>query len=244
MVKSQVDSIVATEPGSTGFKTNRKYNEEMLRRLDLFADPKSEGRGKRKQQSFIRSPEKSEKKLRSRLDKKKETTSLPPDAYGKMESTSIDILEILNEALEENSLYELFKGTKRASDIVEIVHVIINQDCSHVTAYWSCDLIEKFADKVREKHGDADYTKVHKEFTSKISKKLKSCEPTFRSFLLKKMDFRRVPRIFFRHCWELEDREVNRVLDLEFGKERDDLESGDEEEDEKGEEEEEVRRLL
>lgn len=232
--------IVASEAGNT-FKANRKYNEEMLRRLDMFAEPKSEGTGK-KRQTFIRSPEKSEKKLRSRLDKKKESTRLSPDAYGKMEGTSVDILDILNEALEENSLYELFKGTKRASDVVEVMHVVINQDCSHVTAYWSCDLIEKFVDKVREKHGDIDYKKVHNEFTSKISKKLKSCEPTFRSFLLRKMDFRRVPRIFFRHYWELEDREINRVLDFELGKLREDLGEVDEDKDEDDDDKDSERR--
>ncbi len=115
-----------------------------------------------------------------------------------------DIMDDMNELLSSNQFLHFLKRGTSASQVVEVVHVDINQDFSHVTAFWRSSFINKFIaftvqeEQEKEGGGEAVAQKLHRRFTKLINAKLQDAEPKFRSNLLKTMTFRRVPRIFFK----------------------------------------------
>jgi ribosome-binding factor A len=117
---------------------------------------------------------------------------------GVMDAQSEDVLEVLNEALSSSQLYNLFQKTGDASKFVEFSLVRLNQDRSHTTVLWSSSVLEKFAAKVRGTAGEQEAARFAKRAVENVNSRLQRREPLFRSLLIKKMDFKRVPRLFFR----------------------------------------------
>jgi hypothetical protein len=117
------------------------------------------------------------------------------------ESVCEDIMDHLNNVLSFPSLFSSFKGAQ-ASLLIDIVHVDINQDFSHVTAYWKSPVVSNFVSFARNETDDVAAAKLATRLSTKLTNKLQNREALFRSELLKKMSFRRVPRIFFRPVFE------------------------------------------
>jgi ribosome-binding factor A len=136
-------------------------------------------------------------KLSKALEKEK-TVEISPSTQGYLDSIGEDICDVLNEALSSKEFFKLFKGATDAGKLVEIAEVQPNQDCSHVTAYWASDIVTGFVREVESTLGPEEAKKAFGRTTTYITKKLQKREPQFRSFLIKKMHFKRVPRIFFR----------------------------------------------
>lgn len=116
-------------------------------------------------------------------------------------------MDDMNELLASKTFLHFFRRGITASQVVEVVHVDINQDYSHATAYWKSSFVNRFISFVAKEKGAelGDNVrgievaeKLHKQFTKLINTRLQDSESRFRSNLLKTMSFRRVPRIFFR----------------------------------------------
>jgi ribosome-binding factor A len=118
---------------------------------------------------------------------------------GVLESTAEEICGILNDALASNKLYKLFRGCPDASEAIDIEYVKINTDCSHATAFWKSSVIEKYGNFVAVHDGPEKGFLVKQRMNKFISATLQRKEPVFRTILIKHMDFRRVPRVFFKN---------------------------------------------
>ena len=126
-------------------------------------------------------------------------SELSVESIGQLETYGDDICEIFNESLHSNSsFYGMIEGAKQPSDVLEFTHVKINKDCSHIMAYWNATFINKFAELVAIEKGVEDSKRVHEKMSNNINQMLQRKESQFRSILIKKMDFRRVPHITFR----------------------------------------------
>lgn len=149
-----------------------------------------------------------QKKDRIKLNRslqQKAKPALGAAGVGILEHTAEEISDYLNEALASAKLCDMFKGVRKASNIVEISECIINQDFSHVTAYWSSDLANdftKFLNKKGTSQTSLDADKLAERLNHTVTKTLQSCEGVFRAHIMKKMEFRRVPRVFFRPLCE------------------------------------------
>ena len=135
-------------------------------------------------------------KLFSSLDTQ-DTKEINDRAVGTLLGIGEDIADFLNECLGSSKFIGTFKNVSDPSRFVEIVKVKINRDLSHADAYWSCPLIHDFADKIPSEIGDEKRTRVIKTMTTYINKRLSDRESQFRTEMIKKMSFKRIPRIFF-----------------------------------------------
>lgn len=139
------------------------------------------------------------KKLSSSLANPQFENDLTPHGIGVLDTFGTDISEVLNEGLHSsNTFYGMIPGAKQPGDILEVSHVKVNKDCSHIMVYWSAPFITKFSSLVRTEQGEAEAERVHHKMSGAMSSRLQQREPQFRSLLIKKMEFRRVPRITFR----------------------------------------------
>jgi hypothetical protein len=114
---------------------------------------------------------------------------------GVLEGMAEDVCGVLNDSLASTKLFRLFRGCNDTSEAIEIELVKLNKDCSHVTAYWDSKLTSKFYQLLSLEEGDVQASALISKVHSSIASRLQSKESVFR----KKMDFRRVPRIFFIH---------------------------------------------
>lgn len=135
-------------------------------------------------------------KLRKSLQAK-EKTVLDMATQGSLEATGEEVREILNEFLMSAKLAYAFKGVKNASSLVSISKVVCNRDVSHTTALWESSKMELFIKMVEAKHGEVEAAKMSAKIVQNIGKTLLAKEGAFRSFMMRKMDFKRVPRISF-----------------------------------------------
>jgi ribosome-binding factor A len=119
-------------------------------------------------------------------------------SQGRLETTCEDVMDNMNETLASSALINVFKGVKDASMVIEIAHVEINMDYSHATAHWESEILMNFVDSVRTENGPEDALKLALKMETKITAKLQKLEPLFRTRIVKQMDFRRVPRIYFK----------------------------------------------
>ena len=145
------------------------------------------------------------RKLKSSLEKPT-VKSLPVSAQGQLDSFGEELADILNDALASKDLANTFRGTSVSADVIEINEVNVNQDASHVTAYWSSRLLNEFVAMIKKeeevnpqekRNNKSDALVIWDRGVRIINQKLRLREPQFRSYLIKKVDFRRVPRIFF-----------------------------------------------
>ena len=121
-----------------------------------------------------------------------------------------------------------FKGASQSSDVIEIKQVILNRDRSHLTVLWSCSILDGFVKMVHEtgmkelknsgsgsQSGrdksrqfeddesasdkiDQEAVRIWTRGVKYINKTLALREPQFRSYLARKVQFRRIPRVFFK----------------------------------------------
>lgn len=117
---------------------------------------------------------------------------------GALDAESEDLMDLINEALGSSHFYNLFRNTGDTSKYVEIISVLQNQDRSHSTALWTSRVLTQFAAEVDEVKGREEALRFAKNASVYVTARLQSREPLFRSMLTKKMDFKRVPRLFFR----------------------------------------------
>ena len=86
-------------------------------------------------------------------DKKKEKPVLDNQTRGYLESLAGDIQDILNDSLATDSFMHIFgRKARNAATLVEIINTTINQDSSHVIAYWECTVLQEFVRKVKISH--------------------------------------------------------------------------------------------
>jgi ribosome-binding factor A len=81
---------------------------------------------------------------------------------------------------------------------IEIEEVKLNMDCSHVTAYWTSYVLQKFAEYCKDKSDSKSYAEFKAKSVDHITQRLQSMEPKFRNDLARNIHFRRIPRIFFK----------------------------------------------
>ena len=137
-----------------------------------------------------------QKKLVTGLDTKKKR---PMDAYeiGMLETRSAEILDILSDALESKLVYGIFKDMPDTAKVVSINHVKCNRDMTQITAVWHSDLFLDFIHQATLKHGERDGKALESKIFKKTSALLQAKESKFRTYLMRHMSFRRVPRITF-----------------------------------------------
>lgn len=138
-------------------------------------------------------------------------------SQGRLEATCEDVLDVMNETLASSALINVFKGVKDASMVIEIAHVDMNMDYSHAYAHWESELLTKFVDSVRKERGQEDAMALAVKMESKITSKLQKLEPVFRTKIIKKMEFKRVPRIFFKCVDPLFESLVSKEKEMSMG---------------------------
>eukprot|EP00607_Mallomonas_marina_P007768 CAMPEP_0182417316 /NCGR_PEP_ID=MMETSP1167-20130531/1748_1 /TAXON_ID=2988 /ORGANISM="Mallomonas Sp, Strain CCMP3275" /LENGTH=211 /DNA_ID=CAMNT_0024590761 /DNA_START=143 /DNA_END=778 /DNA_ORIENTATION=- len=150
------------------------------------------------------------KKLFKKLDRspKKELSEI---SIGIRDAEGAHVADILNEALGSNAFIGTFRGISDASSMIEIAAVRIIGDGSKLVALWTSSYLESFLINVKEKHGTGDANRMSANVTKYITQRLQKKEPHFRAVLVRKMDFKRVPRLsFYVHqdwCQREEERE-------------------------------------
>ena len=91
---------------------------------------------------------------KGRLHKALETAvkdvALPAAAQGQLDAFGEDLADLLNEAIASKALASTFRGAPLSSDVVEIKHVTVNRDRSHLTAFWSSSILNGFAQMVHD----------------------------------------------------------------------------------------------
>lgn len=130
-------------------------------------------------------------------EKKRETMNHAQK--GLNQAVAEDIHEILSDALSSPKLRNLFRGTKDASILVDIKHVKVNSDVSHVYAEWQCDLLEAFAREMHDSMGSIKAKAFVKRAVNYVTGRLAAKESFFRTALMRQMQFKKVPRIYFTH---------------------------------------------
>lgn len=171
-----------TQPsGDTGKQLN---NSHLLESIDMAAAPISPT-----------VPSKAKLKLAKKLLKPEKPKLSPKDA-GLLEAESDELLGIISRTLKSSKLLEVFSSTDLAS-VLDVEKVVVNSDSSHVTVYWTSPAVAKFLAMVKRKHGLNDAIDIGQKICDKITSKLTARESVFRTDIMRHMDYRRVPRIFF-----------------------------------------------
>lgn len=152
---------------------------------------------------------KDKSKLSKGLEQKAKPT-LDSFSLGLLDSTSEEIMDIVMETFESPDLLNMFKGGPDASRNVTVEHITINQDYSHITVWWSSSLIVEFTKFMGEKQSREASAQLHARMTENVTKRLQSCEGVFRKHLRRRMDFKKLPRIFFRPHDDLKRKERNK----------------------------------
>jgi len=129
---------------------------------------------------------------------KKESPELDPVSQGSMDATSEEIRDVLNEHLESFKFAYAFKGFKKASELVEIVELQCNHDYSCATAMWRASSMERLVKSMEAKHGEKEANTLAKRIIKNIDQVFREKEGIMRTNLMRKMDFKRVPKLMFR----------------------------------------------
>jgi ribosome-binding factor A len=140
-------------------------------------------------------------KAKSKLSEglvKKEMKAQSQAQQGVMEAAEEDVCGILNDALASPVMFRLFRGCDDASVAVEIARVKLSADYSHSIAYWTSPIVDKFLILVMDQEGIEKGLQTRRKMSKYITEKLQKREGAFRTYLIKNMDFRKVPRIEFR----------------------------------------------
>lgn len=110
-----------------------------------------------------------------------------------------EIMDVLNEAMASSKIGRgLFRGTDDASAVVEITACKVNSDVSHIYAEWSSPIINGFADEIKGNMGEEKAKKFQKKSENYVTARLAMREGRFRTYLLRRIESKRVPRIYFK----------------------------------------------
>lgn len=143
-------------------------------------------------------------KDRSKLSRgleQKAKSVLSGESRGILDDTAEEILEHMTAVMESHDMKGLFRGVRNTTDHVYIEDITVNQDYSHITAWWSSPITDKFAQFLKQKNPNGLGTSSLKFLEASnraVTAKLQLKEGFFRSKLVKKMEFRKMPRIYFR----------------------------------------------
>jgi ribosome-binding factor A len=116
-------------------------------------------------------------------------------AHSIMDTNGYHICEIMNDAIEKPS-FDIKIAEMHQTMGLSIEEVVETVDRGKVTAYWVAPQVDKFIEFAKFKDAKSS-RRMNKLVRKNISEMLQKCEPRFRAYLIKKMDFRRVPKIDF-----------------------------------------------
>jgi ribosome-binding factor A len=117
---------------------------------------------------------------------------------GQLQSTAEDLHDVLAEAMGTSAFSDLFpEGSHHTALAVDIHEVKLNRDCSHAYISWNCDVLGKFVLEAQAEFGNESAQRFAGRAVKSINKKLQEREAQFRSYIIRHMHFRRVPRLFF-----------------------------------------------
>ena len=147
--------------------------------------------------------EKSKKLLQGLEPELKISQQLPSQAIETLKSIGEDYAEVITEALASPIFDGVFKGSKRADQAFDIEEVQTSHDYSHISVFWTCDILNRFTKTIYDRYGDVESDRFAKSTVEKINKKFQSKVPQVRAYLVKKMHFKRVPNITFKSYYPL-----------------------------------------
>jgi ribosome-binding factor A len=134
---------------------------------------------------------------KSKLKRNLDAQSLPElttSQLGALQSAEEEILETLEECLQSNSMLGAFPNFKHSSQLIQISKVKVNRDLSHVDVIWGSQILEGFINRIYETSGKAEGKRMKDKIFKKTNLQLQKKEGTFRTFLMRAIEFRRVPR--------------------------------------------------
>lgn len=140
-------------------------------------------------------------RMRGKISKPLEKPRLELDdaSQGMLDSTGMEVMEVMNEALQTDEFYQVFRGTESAADVVEIIDVKMNRDFSHAHAFWRSKVIEMCLENLLSKNLAPTDVKIAEKMLVNMTNILQRNEAKFRSHMVRRINFRRVPRIYFKH---------------------------------------------
>lgn len=119
-------------------------------------------------------------------------------SQGSMDATSEEIRDVLNEYIDSHKFTYAFKGFKNASELVEIVDVTCNHDYSHVVALWKASSMELLVKSMEIQHGEQQARALSAKIVKTINQVFHDKEGSMRTNLMRKMDFKRVPKVVYK----------------------------------------------
>ncbi len=131
-----------------------------------------------------------------------EKKALSAAQLGQLQGTAEDLHDVLAEALGTSAFSDMFvvKGTPISTDASLALHiheVKLNRDCSHAYVSWAFPLLEQFAKEAHAEFGAESSGRFVQRAVNHVNGKLQRREAQFRSYIIKHMSFRRVPRLYF-----------------------------------------------
>ena len=146
----------------------------------------------------------SRRKLKGTLEEK-EDAFIPHEARlkGECSAQEYEIDEVLSECLTSKVCETMFNRKRRIVSgeqlqMVEIESVHLDLYSADITVVWTSKILNNFVQLVKERKGDKEAQKILTTSNKKITTTLQDNEAKFRTYLVSKMNFKRVPRIFFK----------------------------------------------
>jgi ribosome-binding factor A len=151
---------------------------------------------------------------RSKLSKplaKPPILELSPQSVGLLEKSGVEVLDIIMDALAELDFTEVLPSVSDPTEFIEIKKVKLNPDCSHADTYWTSEILMDYYRNLLLKRDinspslnftdqlcyNLEDTQKLKSKVFRLTKLLQKYEGFFRSKIVRKINFRRVPRVVF-----------------------------------------------
>lgn len=122
---------------------------------------------------------------------------LSTSQLGQLQGTAEDLHDVITEAMSTTAFSDIFKGSKSSDTAVEIYEVKLNRDCSHAYISWKSVVLEQFTKEARKEFGDESAMRFVQRAVAFVNMRFQQREAQFRTYIIKHMHFRRVPRLFF-----------------------------------------------
>jgi len=174
---------------TTGGGSHNRIPRELQARINALDLSNNEEEG-------ARTPSSTKQRLQRPLEAV-EKKALTAAQLGQLQSTAEDLHDVLSEAMSTSAFSNLFQGMNDHAIAVDIHEVKLNRDCSHAYVSWNCDVLEKFVLEAQTEFGNESAKRFAGRAARSINKKLQDREAQFRSYIIRHMHFRRVPRVFF-----------------------------------------------
>lgn len=197
--KSEEGKEEPEEPATFGKKMNvvGKRMQDSIRMLDSGA---LYSQTNRRDPNLPAAPKQARAKLGRTLETPQPRSELLSERQKGMNTAfAEEIMDILNDAMASSKVGRgLFRGTDDASAAVEIIACKVNSDVSHVYAEWSSPIIQGFAEEIERDLGEEKAKSFLKKSANYITARLSRHEGRFRTYLLRRIESKRVPRIYFK----------------------------------------------